>query len=252
MTTTKDLAVVVCHGSPTCDLNNLNVGDINDPDFNREPPTGGYPSDTEDVSTVMQILHMLVNDGKLVLLVGHSSGGWVATQVAVPELHAKVRQLEGKPGGIIGLFYFGAFIIPVGESVHSFFQPKDGNIITPPFMRFHKFGVDGLGTIVDAPRFMFNDLDADTASKWASTLTASPIMTTKLTNDPYSALPCAYVVLENDLTLPKAYQEGMVSLQSQSSKPFTVYYAPAGHSPHLSWTSGLVEKVREFAGKVQG
>ncbi|KAH8702376.1 Alpha/beta hydrolase fold-1 [Talaromyces proteolyticus] len=273
----KELAVVICHGSyytpapyvpfmealksqgleaycpqrPTCDLSRLNVGDINNPDFDRDPPTGGYPTDTEDVDAVVEILKKLANDeGKLVLLVAHSSGGWVATQAAVPELHAKARQAEGKAGGIIGIFYMGAFVVPVGESVNSFFQPKDGTLFTPPFMRFHKLGHAGLGTIVDAPHFMFNDIDPVAAEKWAATLTAAPNMPTKLTNNPYSSLPCSYLVLENDQTLPKEYQEQMIALQSQGTSLFTVYRAPSGHSPHLSWTTELVEKVAEFIDKI--
>jgi hypothetical protein len=71
-------------------------------------------------------------------------------------------------------------------------------------------------------------------------------MTVKLTNDAYSALPCAYLVLENDKSLPKEYQEYMISLQTQAGNRFTVYYAPCGHSPHLGWTAGLVGKVEEF------
>jgi hypothetical protein len=35
-----------------------------------------------------------------------------------------------------------------------------------------------------------------------------------LQNDAYVALPCTYLVAENDLALPPAYQEGMVSLQN--------------------------------------
>jgi hypothetical protein len=97
--------------------------------------------------------------------------------------------------------------------------------------------------------YLFNDLGSDVAQKWAGTLTASPILTTKLTNeDVYSDLPCGYLVLDGDLTLPKEYQEGMVAAQVAHSKvPFTMYHCPAGHSPHLSWTKGMVEVVQKFA-----
>lgn len=69
MASLSDIVVVVCHGGfltpepyipfievlrtkgietscpqlPTSDLARLNVGDVNNPDFNREPPEGGYP-----------------------------------------------------------------------------------------------------------------------------------------------------------------------------------------------------------------
>jgi hypothetical protein len=163
MAPSSHLAVVVCHGSyhtpapygallealqargiaaycpqlPTADLAKLNVGDVANPDFNREPPPGGYPQGEEDTAAVLSVVEPLVEAGKEVLIVGHSSGGWVATQAARPDLQAKVRTSQKLAGGVIGILYAGAFVIPVGESVTSFFQPKDGNFVTPPFMTFH-------------------------------------------------------------------------------------------------------------------
>ena len=106
--------------------------------------------------------------------------------------------------------------------------------------------------MVEPEKFLFNDLEPETAEKYAKTLTASPVLTTKLTNDAYSSLPCGYLVLDSDLTLPKEYQEGMISLQeSKNTPPFTVYHCPAGHSPHLSWTDGVVDTVEKFLAKAQ-
>jgi hypothetical protein len=101
--------------------------------------------------------------------------------------------------------------------------------------------------MVNPEKYLFNDVDQETAQKWSATLTAAPVMTSPLTHNPYSALPCAYVVLEKDCTLPKAYQEGMASSQTD---PFTIYYAPCGHSPHLSWTNELVATIEKFANQV--
>ena len=160
---TSNLAIVLCHGSyhtpapyaplldafksrgidaycpqlPTADLAKLDVGDVNNPDFDRAPPVGGYPQGEEDAHVVLEVLKPLVEEGKNVLLIAHSAGGWVATEVARPELQAKSRAETGLSGGVIGIFYMGAFVIPVGESVNTFFQPKDGNFVTPPFMTFH-------------------------------------------------------------------------------------------------------------------
>lgn len=81
-------------------------------------------------------------------------------------------------------------------------------------------------------------------------MTASPVFTTVLKHDPYTEVPCAYLVCEQDQALPAAYQEGMIALQSQRpGVDMTVYKAPSGHSPHLTWTEGLVAKVKEFGQK---
>ncbi|KAK4243665.1 hypothetical protein C7999DRAFT_44560 [Corynascus novoguineensis] len=222
--------LISCPQLQTADLAKLNVGNVHKPDFNRKLP---------------------LEAGKNVLLVGHSSGGWVATQAAQDDIQAKVRKSKGLAGGVIGILYVGALVISVGESSHSFFQPKDGNFVTHPFMTFHKYGADGLGTIINVERFLFNDLDEASAKKWAATLKASPVLTTRLTNDAYSSLPCAYLVLDKDLTLPREYQEGMASLQSCKTGNFPIYHCLAGHSPHLSWTEGLVNTIQDLVEKIQ-
>lgn len=159
-----DLAIVLCHGSyhtpapyeplleafkaqgigaycpqlPTSDPAKLNIGDVDNPDYDREPPTGGYPQGEEDAQVALGVLQPLIDEGKKVLVIAHSAGGWVATEVARPELQFNARESNGLAGGIIGILYMGAFVIPVGESVNTFFQPKDGQpAVTPPFMTFH-------------------------------------------------------------------------------------------------------------------
>ena len=127
-----------CPQLPTSDLRQLNVGDISNPDFDLEPPAGGYPQGEEDSKALLAVLKPLIEDqNQSVLLLAHSAGGWVATQAAMPELQAKARRAQGLEGGIIGILYYGAFIIPVNESIHSYFQPKDGTVHIPPWLQFH-------------------------------------------------------------------------------------------------------------------
>ena len=116
--------------------------------------------------------------------------------------------------------------------------------------RLQKNGFNGLVSTKEGAKYFFNDLDDNTAKHYEATLTASQAPTAVLENDAYTALPCAYLVAENDLVLPASYQEGMIAMQS--SRPgvnMTTYKCPAGHSPHLSWTEGFMTRVREFAQK---
>jgi hypothetical protein len=54
-------------------------------------------------------------------------------------------------------------------------------------------------------------------------------------------------VVENDLALPPVYQEGMVALQNQRPEvDISIVRCPSGHSPHLTWTEGLVDEVKKF------
>lgn len=128
-----------CPQLPTSDLTKLNVGDISNPDFNRDSPLGGYPQPADDAEIIKSLLdQLIVEQGKNVMLYGHSSGGVVAAASAAPELQAKNREAKGLSGGIIGIFYACAIVIPVGESLHSFFQPKDGSpFVIPHFCKYY-------------------------------------------------------------------------------------------------------------------
>lgn len=163
MAPSSKLAVVICHGLyhspapysplvnaleaegieawcpqlPTSDLTKLNIGDVDHPNFDLGPPSGGYPQGDQEVEVIHSVLQPLLEQGKNIILLGHSAGGWTATQAAKKEFHAKERSIQGLSGGIIGILYVGAFIIPVGESVNSFFQPKGSPAVVPPFMKFH-------------------------------------------------------------------------------------------------------------------
>jgi hypothetical protein len=102
-----------------------------------------------------------------------------------------------------------------------------------------------------AAKYFFNGLDDEKAKYYDSIMTASPILNTVLTNDVYPALPCVYLVTEIDLTLPAAYQEGTVALQNQrEGVDIKIIRCQSGHSPHLTWTEGLVAEVLKFGTEV--
>ncbi|KAF7862018.1 hypothetical protein EAF04_007898 [Stromatinia cepivora] len=238
-----------CPQLPTSDLTLMNIGEPSNPDYNRDIPAKGYPQPSDDILVINSLLEDLVTkQGKNVILLGHSAGGFVPTAVATPELQARSRKDKGLKGGATGIFYVCAPPIPLGDSVHSFFLPKDGSVpVSPPWCKFHNHGMNGLASTVDGANYFFNELDEAQAKYYESKLTASPVLKTVLENDAYSALPCTYLVTENDMVLPAAYQEGMVALQNQREEVhIEVLKCPSGHSPYLTWKEGLVESVRAF------
>ena len=106
-----------CPQLPCADLQNLVINPLN-PDFSAPPPSAGHPPQSADSDVVKALLKMLVEEqGKKVLLVAHASGGWSATEAAVPEFQSAQRKKEGKMGGVIGIFYMSGFLVEMGESV---------------------------------------------------------------------------------------------------------------------------------------
>jgi len=114
-----------CPQVPTSDLSKSDIGHISNPNLDRDPPPGGFPQPSDHVVIVTNLLNcLIVEDGKNVALFGHSSGGFVATASALPEFQAKHRSEKGLVGGPAGISYACGFVISVGDSIHSFLQPK--------------------------------------------------------------------------------------------------------------------------------
>ena len=62
---------------------------------------------------------------------------WVSTENATPELRFSARAKEGKSGGVFGIFYISGYILPVGQSIHSFFYPQGDSTPLSPFVTLH-------------------------------------------------------------------------------------------------------------------
>lgn len=121
-------------------LPTMAVSDVTPRDASRinpTPPFGGWPNGFTDTDCIKSQLRKLVESGAHVLLVGHSYGGWVATESAVPELRAQTRKANRQKGGVIGIFYLSGYILPVGQSVDSFFSPQGDNTPPPSFVKLY-------------------------------------------------------------------------------------------------------------------
>ena len=118
---------------PTTNITTADVTDPSNPIFNMAEPPEGWPTVYDDAKAVGNAVHSMINRGKKVLIIGHSMGGFAATQAAIPEYQIQNRRKEGLPGGVIGLFYFGAFLPPVGIAVNEMV----GEDVVPPYALLH-------------------------------------------------------------------------------------------------------------------
>lgn len=86
-------------------------------------PSAGGPASTtayDDAKHIQdEYLHDLVAQGKGVIIVMHSYAGVPGTE-CVKGFAKKDLAALGKKGGIVGLIYLSAFLIPAGASVESF------------------------------------------------------------------------------------------------------------------------------------
>lgn len=127
-----------CPILPTCNITDADIYDSDNKAFNSEPPPEGWPTGSDDVKEIQKLLDdLILTQRKRVLLVGHSYGGWVAQQALKPAYSRRSMSASGSEGGLVGIVYMAAFVVPLGYTVKSFFEFKFFKLPPPPFVRSH-------------------------------------------------------------------------------------------------------------------
>lgn len=81
----------------------------------REGRPGPAPSMYDDAAVIVEEISKLAEQGKDVILCGHSYGGVPMSQ-ATKGLSKRERAVQGKPGGVIHLAYQACLVPPMGSS----------------------------------------------------------------------------------------------------------------------------------------
>ena len=92
------------------------------------PTTATCTQDAKDVHR--QFTSFIEDEGKNLIVIGHSYGGIIAAGAAYG-LSAKTRAQEGKSGGVLGLVYISAFVVQEGMSLLTFLGGKHAPYLVP-------------------------------------------------------------------------------------------------------------------------
>jgi pimeloyl-ACP methyl ester carboxylesterase len=192
------------------------------------------PLSQVELSTwVNQVVDIVQDQPKTVILVGHSRGGIIISEVAqrVPE---KIKLLV----------YLAAFLLPSGESLVSTATKTDGGDLLIHYP-------DGSNMI--APDKLVPFLYNTTAPEWVervpSLISPEPANTfhtpLQLTDDRYGLVPRAYIECSQDKAIPLADQRSM-----QSRLPCKyVITIDTDHSPFFSAPAELVTSLLDLAAR---
>lgn len=204
------------------------------------------------------MLEPLIDEGKEVVLIGHSSGGISMSAVAEGRDLAS-RTKAGKQGGIVRLIFLAAFVLPSGQSLLGMLggQPLPWMIvevsIVSPSSSFvpqmtdefvtHQKGDRVSGNPDMLPQVGFNDLPPAEQEKWAKemTHTSAALFATPAAYEPWAhGVPCSYIFTELDGGIPFPAQQGMAQLLGPGAKSATL---KSGHCPFLSMPGDLIKAI---------
>ncbi|GAP88131.1 hypothetical protein SAMD00023353_1501020 [Rosellinia necatrix] len=196
-----------------------------------------------DVAMIHDLVLPLFEQGREVVIVGHSYGGVVAT-ASVEGQTILDRRLRGLSGGFSAVVYVTAFAFPQrGGCIASAIGGKypEWMIAAEPYKNI-QFSMQ---VALELESF-YSDLPEDEAAGWRAKLQHH---SQRSFEEPlgYCAndikIPMTYLICEGDKTLPLELQESMV----QGIAAMTTRRCTAGHSPFLSQPDRTTEVIIEAA-----
>ncbi|KAJ9493903.1 hypothetical protein LTR67_006255 [Exophiala xenobiotica] len=215
----------------------------NAPSASRNPPE--EPATLEDDAVFFRgLIEKLADQGKDVVVVGHSYGGIIATEAAKGAAKSD-RQASGKQGGIVKIVYLSAIVLPEGGSnLKDYGEPPEAlvSVGEDGFMR-----ITGVEICAQAT---FNDWPYEKALEMTKTMTrhSAPSFASTLTYPAYKHIPCAYIFCEHDMIIPPEKQQQYANqIKEGSGKEVEVHKLPTGHCPTLTATNETAKVIVDIA-----
>ena len=229
------------HFRPTVEA----LADVGIPSISIDMPNYGPSAPSalpyDDLEVIRSACSDLVNDGKEIILVGHSYSGVPVCQ-AVRGLDRSFRKSEGKDGGIVRVMFVAAWTLPDGMTMMKYSNGQ----LPPPWAT-----MDGEIWRPNRDECManfFQDLPASEQEHWADEL--------EIANHNFCITPVGkacwdldiaktYVVTTKDVAMPEAQQDAV--MKPLWDHTWNVDKIESGHAPFLSKIGDLVKIMEKYA-----
>ncbi|KAI0841801.1 alpha/beta-hydrolase [Hypoxylon sp. FL0890] len=214
------------------------------------PRPGEPPSMYDDAAFIAKEVASLSDEGKDVVLIGHSYGGVPVTQ-STKGLTKAERQEQGKKGGIVRLAYMTALVPAVGKSAVSILEKLPAENRVP-------LGVDDKGWcyIADIPAaglITISDLpDKAEREGWVEKFQVhSPVsLSNELTHAGFKDVPVSYLFCEKDRCVtPQVQNEAIEMIEKESGRKVDVTSIKTGHCPSITAPENVIEWIVNTAAK---
>ncbi|KAM0254980.1 hypothetical protein ACHAQJ_006208 [Trichoderma viride] len=216
----------------------------------------------DDEAQVKALLTPLIDQGRDVVIIGHSYGGMVATGV-IAGLDKRRRDAQGLKGGVLGVIYLTAFVPLQHETLAQMsggewlpFVIADKASLQTETFDFDIFQIETEGLLFtkDEKESFYSDCSAEVAARVTATLKGQSVVA-------FQTAPSAigwqekaydgrrgYIRCSQDIALPINFQDQLIA---RSGVDWVVRTCDSSHSPYLSMpdelTGVVAEMVAEFA-----
>jgi len=195
----------------------------------------------EDVDAVREVIQPLIEQGKEIIVLGHSYGGTVISEAA-----SGLGKKNNDTGGIVHLIYCCAFLINEGDSIMAMRQNSDLSPGIP--QHYNTLGDDGLTLRIlkeHAIDALYNDVEPELAQKAVDSLGLHCLSTilTPQEKCAYKEISTTYILCEQDKTIFPFLQQYMVDQAGIKD----VVKLNASHSPFLSQPDNVFDIVDRVA-----
>ncbi|OQV07092.1 hypothetical protein CLAIMM_11576 [Cladophialophora immunda] len=205
------------------------------------------PSMYDDAAVLAQEVERLADEGKDVVIVGHSYGGVPMTQ-ASHGLGKEQRKAQGKPGGIVRLGYMSAIIPAHGQSAR-------GAISVVPAEKHPPIDVDEHGWMLMADPaatagLILQHLPPDKGAAIVGDFAkhSAQSFLDPVTQTGYRDIPVSYLLCEEDLVGPPDLQRSWIErVERESGRSVHVTAVRTGHMPNLTAEKETVNWILQLA-----
>ncbi|KAI1089670.1 alpha/beta-hydrolase [Rostrohypoxylon terebratum] len=218
----------------------------------KDGPRGAPPTLYDDAAFIAKEVADLADEGKDVVLIGHSYGGIPVSQ-STKGLTKAERQKQGKKGGIVRLAYMTALVPPLGSSSVDMLSkvPEENRV---------EFGTDVRNPLTHSP-FIKSPSDEEEIGKrlvvfhrLAENDVDSPLrpprFVNELTHAGYKDVPVSFLFCERDLCiLPQLQRAEIEMIEKETGNKVDVTSVNAGHCPSVTAEKETVEWIINVAEK---
>ncbi|KAL9614955.1 MAG: hypothetical protein Q9167_000597 [Letrouitia subvulpina] len=208
------------------------------PSFNTDNPSASTCA--ADGDALKQVLLSLIEEDKDIFVLNHSYGG-LPGGAAAHGLSKVALQRQGKKGGVLGLVYMSAFVVPEGLSLVEYLGGQH-----PPYLQKHQAC---LCTIAGARDTLFNDIEPAKAAKLESSLLHHAILAFESPApapawaEPEFSSKIVFVKCTQDMALPVFVQDMFIQ---RSGVQWAVKELESSHSPFISHPEEIVGVIASW------